>query len=566
MLFTLIKHLWDFVTLVGGPVLYLLGSLAMFLFGMKLMSEALHRASSEKLEKILYHMTSNRFTALLTGFMITAVIQSSSATTVMTVGFVNAGLMTLRQSIGVIMGANIGTTITGWIVSLLGFKVSMSALALPLMGIGLPLFFSKNGNRKTWGEFIFGFGILFLGLAEMKHAFDFDVSVDSISFLAPMVGKGLFSTLLFLLAGIVLTLILHSSSASMAITLTMAFGKLIPFEAAAAMILGGNIGTTVDAFLAGLGANTNAKRASYIHILFNVAGTIIVVILFRPFTTLVQYIIPGNDVTSVTTELAAFHTLFNLFNTILFIGFVPHMERLIKKLVKDEPEDARRGKYKLEMIEAPLQNTGEFNIMQAEREIRNMTHLTLDMFKNYRSFLNAPTTPVAKLLDKVKDDEDYSDQMEEELTNFLIQTSMVTYDETHQRRISSLLRMTNELESLCDNIYNLMLLADRKQKKELDFQDEDCQKMIPYSDVIKEFLEYILKLEKQRTGHGNIEDAYILEEKIDSLNKKMSKKSRKSISGKSSVKSELLYLDMLRFMEQMGDYCLNIAEAIKEGY
>lgn len=563
MVLNFLKTVWHYVTMIGSPALNLLGALAMFLFGMKLMSDALHRASSEQLEKILHKMTSNRFTALITGFAVTAVIQSSSATTVMTVGFVNAGLMTLRQAIGVIMGANIGTTITGWIVSLLGFKISMSKLALPLMGIALFMIFSKKIKRRTWGEFLIGFAILFLGLAEMKHAFDFDITPDKISFLTPMVGKGFLSTMIFLATGVVLTLLLHSSSASMAITLTMAFTGLIPFEEAAAMILGGNIGTTVDAYLAGLGASTNAKRASYIHILFNVAGTIVAVVLFKPFTYLVRFIIPGND---ITAELAAFHTLFNLFNTFVFIGFVPRMEAFIRNLVKEDPREKTRRAYRLELIETPMQNTGEFNVMRAEKEIRDMTELTLNMFQDYRSFLQSPEKSVEAVLERIRQDEDYSDQMEEELTRFLIKTSTELQDTVHQRRTGALLRITGELESLSDNIYKLMILANRKQTKELSFQDNNFKKLLPYADLIVEFLNYIQKLEEKRTEHGAIDVAYELENTIDELRNKLSKKSRKSITNSESVKGELLYMDMVRLIEQMGDYCLNIAEAIKEGY
>lgn len=554
------EQLWHVIK----PIMHLLGSLGMFLFGMKLMSDALHRASSERLERILYKMTSNRFAALITGFAVTAVIQSSSATTVMTVGFVNAGLMTLRQAIGVIMGANIGTTITGWIVSLLGFKISMTKLAIPLMGIALPLFFSKKPNRRTWGEFLFGFSILFLGLGEMKHAFDVDVDSNSLAFLQPMLGRGLLTTLIFVAAGILLTLLLHSSSASMAITLAMAFNGLIPFEAAAAMVLGGNIGTTVDAFLAGLGAQTNAKRASYIHILFNIAGTLVALALFRPFIWLMYVVIPENG--DITTRLALFHTLFNLFNTFVFIGFVPHMEKLIKKMVKEKEEDKRRGAYKLERIETAMQNTSEFNIMQAEKEVKDMTSLVQGMFGKFRDFLNDPEQPVEALLEQVKADEDYSDQMEEELTRFLIQNSTELSDELHQRRAGSLLRMVNELESLGDNAYKLMLLVNRKQKKQLIFKDESFKRLAPYAEEIDEFFHFILTLEEKRTDHGTIEDAYAMEQKIDELSKKVSKKSRKSITDSESIKSELLYIEMVGLMEQMGDYCLNIAEAIKEGY
>lgn len=558
---TRLHQVWDGVSNVVGPVLYMMGALGLFLFGMKLMSDALHQASSDSLERILHRLTSNRFTALMTGFMVTAIVQSSSATTVMTVGFVNAGLMTLRQAIGVIMGANIGTTITGWLVSILGFKIKITAMTIPLMGIALPLFFSKDPKRKNWAHFLFGFSLLFMGLGEMKHAFELDVDGSSLDFLTPLVGGGFSSTFIFLIAGIVLTLLLHSSSASMAITLTMAFSGMIPFEEAAAMVLGGNIGTTLDAFLAGLGANTNAKRASYIHIIFNIAGTIVALILFRPFTALVQWMVPGN---TVTTELAAFHTLFNLFNTFVFIGFIPHLERFITNLVKSKPEDKVQEKYRISLPINTMQNASDFNLMVAEKEVRDMTSLTHHLFSQFTSLLFNPDSKKNKILMEIKNGEDYTDQMDEELTAYLVQNTSEMLDERHQKKNSALMRITGELESICDNIYKLSLLYQRKVKKELTFEDSDCSRLLPYSEVISSFLEYIKVMEESETHE--MERAYKLEDRVNKIRNKLEKKSRKTLKEGESVKGELLYLDMVRLIEGIGDFCLNIAEAIKEGY
>lgn len=552
---------WDWIRAVGGPILYMMGALGLFLFGMKLMSDALHQASSDSLERILHRLTSNRFTALFTGFLVTAIVQSSSATTVMTVGFVNAGLMTLKQALGVIMGANIGTTITGWLVSILGFKIKITAMTIPLMGIALPLFFSKDPKRKNWAHFIFGFSLLFMGLGEMKHAIELDVDGNSLSFLMPMAGNGFPSTVIFLFAGIVLTLLLHSSSASMAITLTMAYTGMIPFQEAAAMVLGGNIGTTVDAFLAGLGANTNAKRASYIHIIFNVAGTIVALILFRPFTALVQWMIPGG---SITTDLAAFHTLFNLFNTVLFIGFIPHLERFITRLVKSRPEDKVQEKYRIALPINTVQNASDFNLMVAEKEVQDMTALTSRLFSQFTKLLFDPKAKKAKILEEIRNGEDYTDQMDEELTAFLVSNIVNMLDERHQKKNSSLQRITGELESICDNIYKLSLLYDRKERKELTFEDEDCSRLAPYSEVISSFLDYIKEMEESHTQE--IDPAYEMENRVNKIRTKLVKKSRKTLKAGESVKGELLYLDMVRLIEEIGDFCLNIAEAIKEGY
>ena len=331
-------------------VLVLIGSLGFFLYGMKLMSESLQKVAGKKMKSILSAMTSNRIKGVFTGFLVTTVIQSSSATTVMLVSFVNAGLLTLLEATGVIMGANIGTTVTAWIISLLGFKVSLSALSLPLIGLSLPLFFSSNERRKTWGEFIVGFAILFLGLQALKEAVpDIKSNPEILAFLSNYIDFGYWSVFIFIIVGTILTVVIQSSSATMALTLVLCYNGLIPFHIAAAMVLGENIGTTITANIAAIIGNVNAKRAARSHLIFNLIGVIWMIIFFFPFLRWIDNIVEFRTGFSIldnssavgfekTKEilpiaLAVFHTIFNIINTSLLIGFAPFIVKMTKWMV-----------------------------------------------------------------------------------------------------------------------------------------------------------------------------------------------------------------------------------------
>ncbi len=331
-------------------ILTLLGSLGLFLYGMKVMSDALMSLAGDKMRNILATTTSNRFFALMTGFVITAAIQSSSATTLMVVSFVNASLLTLTEAVGVIMGANIGTTVTAWLISILGFKVKMSAIALPLVGAGFLMSLSKVDQRRNWGFFIVGFSLLFIGLQFLKDSVpDIRSNPEALAFLAEYTTKGYFSVLLFMFIGTVLTLIVQSSSATMAITLLMTFEGWIPFDMAAAMVLGENIGTTITANLAALVANYNAKRAARAHLIFNLMGVMWILVLFYPFINGVGYIVeqvegqsPFVAAAAVPIALSLFHTSFNILNTLVLIGFLTFIVRIVERLVPpvEEPKAA----------------------------------------------------------------------------------------------------------------------------------------------------------------------------------------------------------------------------------
>ncbi|OQY35375.1 MAG: Na/Pi cotransporter [Spirochaetaceae bacterium 4572_59] len=542
-----------------STVMGIIGSLGLFLFGMKVMSEGIQKAAGEGLQKTLNHITANRFVAVITGFVITAIIQSSSATTVMVVSFVNAGLLNLTQSIGIIMGANVGTTITGWIVSLLGFKFKISAMALPIIAIGLPLYFSKSSRRRDWGEFFIGFGILFLGLSFMKDYMP-ALNANDVSFLTPFTDRGVLSLLIFIMAGALVTIIVHSSSASMAIILTMAHNGILPFEAAAAMVMGSNIGTTIDAFLASIGANVNAKRAARVHILFNIAGVVVISFVFKPFIHMVNAIVPG---TEITTHLAMFHTLFNILNTVIFIGFVNQIAALVKKLVPPGKNEAGLEKYTLPYIESTIQNIPEINLMKAKSEVVHMTQVVEDMFDIYVDVFKHPDKKMGSKLDKVKGLEDYSDQMQEEITKFLISCSAENLNEIGRKNVSAMMRIVNELESIGDCCYSLILLSNRRYKKEIPLHKSAIDELVPYTKMVQRFLSFIKDHMNEHLNKEELAEAHVLEKKIDKTRKSLKKEVRKNLKSGADIKGELLYLDIVRHIERIGDYCLNIAQALR---
>jgi len=541
-------------------ILEVAGSLGLFLYGMKVMSDGIQKAAGEKLQSILNHITSNRFVAVFTGFAITAIIQSSSATTVMVVSFVNAGLLSLTQSIGVIMGANIGTTITGWIVSILGFKFKIAALALPIIGIGLPMFFSKNKNRKNWGEFMIGFGLLFIGLGYLKKSVPSD-NQALIDFIAPYTDMGFGSVALFVLFGAIITIIVHSSSASMAIVLTMAASGLVGLDVAAAMIMGSNIGTTIDAYLASIGATVNAKRAARVHLMFNIFGVVVILVVFKPFLAMIQKIVPGDE---VTMTLAMFHTIFNITNTLVFIGFVPHIARLVVKLVPDRAIEENPYTYKLEYITSTIQDTPELNLVKAQKEIVHMTQVIEDMFKTYLNVFQNPDKKMGDEVEKLRNMEDYSDQMQEQITSFLMECTKENLNEDGRNNATNMIRIVSELESIGDSCFSLIMLSEKKYTKNIPLHENAIEEIMSYSKLVDEFIQFIKNHTNEHLSQKNFNKAHELEDKIDEYRNKLRKEARNQIAEGADVKGELLYIDIVRHIERMGDYCLNIAQTLRK--
>lgn len=547
-------------------VLLIIGSLGLFLFGMRTMSDGIQKAAGERLQSVLNFMTGNRVAAILTGFAITAIVQSSSATTVMVVSFVNAGLLQLSQSIGVIMGANIGTTITGWIVAILGFKVSMSAASLPAIGIGFILMLAKRLNKEHLGETLVGFGLLFMGLDFLKNSVpDISQYPELLASLGNLTGHGIASYFLFVIVGTLLTIIVQSSSAAMAITLTMAYAGWIDYPTAAAIVLGENIGTTITAYLASIGTSVNARRASRAHTLFNVFGVIWMTPLFGLFLSLVNTIVPGDiyaldGAKALPSHLAMFHTLFNITNTVLCSFFVPFIAKLVTKLVPDD--DKAPGPYRLRYIRATLQDTPELYLLTVKRELSKMADIIADMFTRFWDIFSNPDKPMVDEVQTQRNMEDLTDQMQEEITKFLSQCSMDNMNHVSAQNVYSMMRITNELESIGDSCYNLMILSERRTKQEIVIQPDAVEKLLPYVDLVNQFIRFIRSHLNEHVTSENMAVAVKLEDRINKMRNILKQSASKRLQAGSNVRAELLYIDIVRHVEQIGDHCLNITQSL----
>ena len=548
-----------------GLVFQIGGSLGLFLHGMKGMSDGIQQTAGDRLQRALNFMTGNRLSAVLTGFVVTAIIQSSSATTVMVVSFVNAGLLTLTQAIGVIMGANIGTTVTAWIVSLVGFSLSLSSLALPAVGIGFVLRAIKWKHRGL-GEVILGFGLLFLGLNFLTSSMP-NISVENLEFISNFSDGAPVSVLIGTSIGLVMTLLVHSSSASTALTLIMANQGLITFDIAVTMILGANIGTTIDAALAAIGTKTTARRAALVHILFNVIGVLWALILLRPLIALVNLISLGGDA-SITARLAMFHTVFNALNTLLFFPFVKPFATLVSFLIKDKDTMLAPTTYKLEYKSGSIQDTPELNIVRAEKEIRDLATLASSMYAKVSAALHSlPDAPervaaIDALVEEMRSKEAYADEMREELTHFLIECTRQQLNRRSESRISYLLRIIADLEDMTDDCYSVSLLLERSAKKDLIFKRKEMEALAPYMGLVEEALRLVqAHLGSPMTAEGATQ-AEQLEQKIDRSRDRLRKLGRKRIEAGENVKTELLFIDLVRRIENLGDYCHGIAEAL----
>ncbi|HZJ87913.1 MAG TPA: Na/Pi cotransporter family protein, partial [Sphaerochaeta sp.] len=406
-------------------LLQVVGSLGLFLFGMKLLSEGLQKSAGNRMKAVLRLMTKNRAISIVTGIIITILVQSSSATTVMVVSFVNGGLMGLTQAIGVILGANIGTTFTGWLVALLGFKVDITILALVSIAFAAPMMFSKKSKTRDAADVLLGFGILFLGLNFMSHSMpDITGNVDALAFLSTFNSDTLWMNLLCILLGTLVTIIVQSSSAAMAMTLTMAYNGWLGVTAAAALILGSNIGTTITAYLASIGTSTTAKRAAWAHIIFNVVGSVIALVFFHPLLEFVNWITPGNiyklSGTALSTQLplflAMFHSVFNVINTVLFFPFVRQYAAFIKRLVPAKAE-YDEGTYHFKYIGGIFIDSPEIYMLAIRDEIQKMANLACNMLTRYREMFNNSEMEIEDAVYRMKRDEGYADQMQEQLSH-----------------------------------------------------------------------------------------------------------------------------------------------------
>jgi phosphate:Na+ symporter len=550
--------------MIVSTLITIAGSLAFFLYGMKIMSDGIQKVAGEKLHSILNYMTTNKFAGVFTGFAITALIQSSSATTVLVVSFVNAGLLTLKQSIGVIMGASIGTTVTGWIVSIFGFKLDITSIALPAIGIGFPFIFSKKHRYRDIGEVFVGFGILFLGLRFLKDSIP-EIDPAAMEFITHFANNGYASIVLFILIGTVLTMLVQSSSAAMAITITMAFSGWIDFPSAAAIILGENIGTTITAFLASLKTNVDARRAARIHTLFKTAGVLWMLIVFPYFIRLIDYIVPGDSAIAenIPIHLSMFHTLFNVANTSIFIWFIPFLTKVAEKLGR-ERKDEKSSIYRLDYFTTTLQDTPELNIIQAKIEISKLAAIIDSMFKVFLKVFNNPDKKMRDLVDKAREEEELTDQMQVEISKFLAECAKENLNEVSVNNVTAMLRITHELESIGDSCFNLMILAQRRYDKKIKLDKESLSEIDAYSKQVKDFIDFIDNHLNEHLSSYDLNRAYELERDIDKSRNILKRNARKRLQKGYDVKAQLLFIDIIRHFERIGDYALNISQALRQ--
>ena len=549
-------------------IINIVGSVGLFLYGMKLMSDGLQKSTGNRLKAILKAMTANRVMAIITGMLLTMVIQSSSATTVMVVSFVNAGLMNLVEAIGVILGANIGTTVTSWIVALLGFKMDIVILALASVAISLPFLFSESTKKRELSEILLGFGFLFLGLNYLQKSMpDISQHQEILAFLSRFNNDSLSSLLVCVVVGAIITAVVQASAATMAITITMAYNGWIGVWAAAALCLGQNIGTTITALIASLSTETNGRRTALAHTLFNVIGSIIAIIFFKPLMHLVNSITPGDIFTytgkeltdSLPAFLAMFHTIFNLANTVLFFPFVRPFASLIEHLIP-EKEDKEDDSYHFKYLANARIDTPEVYLIAVSDEVMKMGELTMGMFREYQE-IALDKADEEKILD-LKKKEEYADQMQEVLMNFCVHMLQDSQTPTNAGILNKLMRIIDETESITDSIYNLAKLCETRDKDNLRYTDRERTDLAGYNELAYSFLKLVTENLGKPLSADSMKKAKMFEEKINSEHTRLANKCHDNLAAPDcSIKAEMLYLEVIRNIEHVGDYALNIAES-----
>ena len=567
----------------------LLGALGMFLYGMNLMSSGLQKAAGERMRSFLSAMTSNPLKGVLTGLGITSVIQSSSATTVMVVSFVNAGLLTLAQAIGVIMGANIGTTVTAWLVSWLGFKADISILAVPLMAVGFLLSNSKRNQRRNISELIVGFCLLFLGLSFMKESVpDLGETPEVLAFVQSWSAHGFGSVLIFLAFGTVLTLILQSSSATMAITLIMLSMGWIPFDMACAMVLGENIGTTITANIAASVGNTQAKRAAMSHTLFNVFGVVWALILFKPFLGLVGAITAGlfglpdpsaegfavtsptsAEATAALYGLSMLHTLFNTINTLLLVWFTKQIARIVTWIVR-APKNQESEAFRLKYITAGPLATPELATEQASDEIIHFAQIMKKGFGYVQEALVENDPDKFELLrEKLVKYEEISDRIEYEIATFLNALSAEEISENTSVKIKAMYKIIGELESLGDSGEAISRILSRKNVHRKVFDADTLAKLTKMASVVDNA--YAVMIDNLLAAHAGrlteISNAYNAEDHINALRNNLRDEAIEEIDrqGK-NYQTSVYYMDLVGELEKMGDFMINVSQDLEKAY
>jgi len=555
---------WGFV-----KFLILIGSLGFFIYGMKLMSEGLQQAAGSMLRNMLGSITKNRVKGVLTGFGITSLVQSSSVTTVMTVSFVNAGLMTLRQSAGVMMGANIGTTITAWIILIIGFKVSVGSYAYMLIALAFPLLFIKKGKAKAWATAIVGFCILFIGLGELKDAVpSLDKDSAIVQFFLDFKDVW-YGPLMFVFLGALVTIVIQSSSAAMALTLAMVAKGAIPFEVACAMVLGENIGTTITAELASLIANVHAKRSARIHSMFNIVGVGWALLSFPLFLNLIGYLVGASssaefdpmDTGMAATGIALFHTMFNLTNVILLIWFVPQLVNLAERTVISKGESDEE--FKLDFIGGPLGSTAELCILEAEKEVSKFGTVTARMNGFVKTIINNSSRKKKnKLLGKLEKYEEITDRVEVEIADYLSKAARLEMSENASARMRGMLSITNDLERVGDIYYQISKTLERKEQEKIYFTPEQRDGLNDMLSLVENAFDVMNKNLENSLNNVTLDEAVESEKEINQLRNKLRKKHLKQMeTGEINIPGALIYANVFSSLEKVGDHIINVTEA-----
>lgn len=593
----------DFLTLIGA--------VGMFLYGMKLMSEGLQKVAGDRLRNILAVMTNNRFSGTLTGIFVTALVQSSSATTVMVVSFVNAGLLSLGQSMAVIMGANVGTTVTAWVIALFGFKVNVSLFVLPMIGIALPFFLSQKSRRNSMGEFLLGFAFLFMGLEYLKNSVpDLKANPEIFAVLTEYTQMGYFSILIFMAIGALLTMVVQASSATLAIALIMCSKGWISFEIAAAMILGGNIGTCITPIIASISGNVSAKRAAMGHFLFNFLGTVWVMVLYYPFIRLIVWLStnygPGSpealinfvDTTdpalvnqlnegtlslsepdnkalqasfahmqfSVSYALSLFHTIFNVINLLIMIWFTNGYVYLVTKLVKGKPNEEEE--FQLRYINSGVIDSSEMSLLQVKNETQVFSQRTIRMFNLTREMFGEKenSETYLKLNERIEKYEKVSDRMELEIANYLNHLSSSNISSEGENKIRAMFKVVDEIESIGDSCYHLARTMNRKAEMCANFTPEIQQNVMQMFKLTSEALEHMnYVIHKNDMPESDLNKAYNKEDEINNFRNQLRNNNLDDINKDSyGYLSGIFYMDLVSECEKIGDYVINVLEALKE--
>ncbi len=555
----------DFLTLIGA--------LGFFIYGMKVMSDGIQKVAGSKMRSILSKMTSTRFLGITTGFILTALLQSSSATTVMIVSFVNAGLLSLVESIGVIMGANIGTTITAWLISLLGFKVKISSIALPIIAIGFPMMFSSKSNIKAWAEVLIGFALLFMGLDELKNSVpNLKENTEFLSFLSSYANMGILSTLIFIGVGTILTLVVQSSSAAMALTLVMCYEGYIPFELAAAMVLGENIGTTITANLAALVGNVHAKRAARAHFIFNIFGVIWMIFALQFFVKIIDsYMISNMDLSPLTVVgesvaipigLSIFHTSFNIINVLLLVWFVPLISRTVIRMQPSKGE--MDEEFHLEHIGGGLMQTAELSVLEAKKEVSKFGDITSRLYNMIPELMQETNIKkFDKLMKKIRKYEDITDKMEVEIADYLAKAAQGEMSDPASLKVRSMISIINDMERIGDICYQMSITLERKQEQKTSFTTElnsSLEKMM--NEIVKAFKIMNKNLNSDYI-QVSITDADQAEISINKMRDKLRRNYLEKIEkGEFNIQTGMIYNNLIHSLEKIGDHIFNVTEAI----